>query len=157
MEPKYVHTAIGVLGVVLKNSNQILLVLSKDRGWEPPQGFLEAGEAPVPALHREVLEETGYTIRIRTLTGIYHCLSNGIPIISICFLCEACERVTTKVEESVAVKWVDKENLGNFITHESHLMRVMDALSGQISVSDYRLHPFGLIRSTRFPSHQDNS
>jgi len=153
----YVHTAVGVLGVVLNEKEHVLLVLSRHRGWEPPQGFLNPCEAPILALHREVLEETGYRIRVRALTGVYHCVNDGVPIISICFLCEACEQVTTEVEESLAVQWVDRENLSTFITHESHLLRVTDALSGQISVSDYRLRPFALNHSAKFPGGQDSS
>lgn len=150
---QYIHTAVGVLGVVLNDKEQVLLVLSEHRGWEPPQGFLNPYEAPIPALHREVLEETGWSIKIKALSGVYHSLNDGIPIISICFLCEACEQVTTEVEESLAVQWVDKVDLDKFITHESHLMRVTDALGGQISISDYYPKPFALIRSMKFPGN----
>lgn len=156
MQP-YIHTAVGVLGIVLNSESQILLALSQHRGWEPPQGFLNCGEAPVPALHREVLEETGYIIQVKALTGVYHCLNDGVPILSLCFLCEACERVTTKVEESLDVRWVDKEDLSKFITHESHFLRVADALDGQVSVRDYSINPFSVIRSLTPTNNQDNS
>lgn len=148
---EYMHTAVGVMGVVINASGQILLVLSQHRGWEPPQGFLEAGESPILALHREIREETGYSIAVKALTGIYHCVRDGMPIISVCFLCEVVELVSTDIEESLALQWINKEALSTFITHESHLLRVMDALSGQISVSDYYLKPFELVRSMKFP------
>lgn len=36
-----------------------------------PGGGLDAGEAPIPALHREVFEETGWRISTPRLLGIY--------------------------------------------------------------------------------------
>jgi hypothetical protein len=42
MTPEHVHTAVGVLGVVVDANKRILLILSKDRGWEPPMGFMDA-------------------------------------------------------------------------------------------------------------------
>lgn len=73
MQPEYMHTAVGVIGVVVNASQKVLLVLSKDRGWEVPMGFLEPNESPLLALHREVLEESGYTVNVIRLTGVYHC------------------------------------------------------------------------------------
>lgn len=148
-----IHTAIGVFGVVVNEKSDVLLVLSKDRGWEPPQGFIERCESPTLALHREILEETGYKVKAVRLTGVYHCVKDRMPILSICFLCEACGLISDQVEESLAVQWVEKTKLGTFITHESHLLRVMEALTRQISVSDYSLNPFEVIRSMKFPGH----
>lgn len=146
--PEYVHTAVGVMGVVMNDEKEILLVLSKDRGWEPPQGFLEPNESPIPALHREVLEESGYTITVRRLTGIYHCVRDGVPILSLCFLCDAGELISTEVEESLAVQWVHKERLREFIAHPSHLLRVEDALRGKhVSLCEYTIQPFEVVRS----------
>ncbi len=39
-----------------------LLIVDENSGWFLPGGGLEDGESPVEALHREVLEETGYRI-----------------------------------------------------------------------------------------------
>lgn len=145
---EYMHTAIGVMGVVVNTEGKVLLVLSKDRGWEPPMGFLEQGESPIPALHREILEESGYSVKVTRLTGIYHCVKNGMPILSLCFLCEAGERVRSEVEESLAVQWADSEQLRVLLTHQSHLLRVNDALQDQhMSLRDYTIQPFEVIRS----------
>lgn len=40
-------------------------------GWELPGGHLEAGEDPAVTAAREVAEETGYTVRITGIVGVY--------------------------------------------------------------------------------------
>lgn len=39
-----------------------VLIVEENSGWFLPGGGLEDGESPVDALHREMLEETGYRI-----------------------------------------------------------------------------------------------
>ena len=137
------HTATGVVGIITNTEKQVLLVLSRDRGWEPPMGFLEPNESPILALHREVLEESGYTVKVTRLTGMYHCVKNEMPILSICFLCEADELVSSEIEESLAVQWVDKEQLSEFITYQPHLLKVTDALQdGHVFLREYQIQPF---------------
>ncbi len=148
MNTAYIHTAIGVMGVIVNAANEVLLVLSKDRGWEPPMGFLEPYESPFPALHREVREESGYTVRVRQLTGVYHCTRNGMPILTLCFLCDVGELVDTPDDETLAVQWVAPDKLHDVITYPPHLLRVMDALTGAgISFQDYQIEPFQVVNS----------
>lgn len=51
---------------------QILLMRRSDNGhWGLPGGFVEVGESVTEATHREVEEETGWTIEIGQLIGVY--------------------------------------------------------------------------------------
>lgn len=41
------------------------------RTWTTPGGMVESGESPVDAVCREVLEETGWVVRVEHLIGVY--------------------------------------------------------------------------------------
>ena len=148
MNTEYIHTAVGAIGVIVNETNKVLLVLSKDRGWEPPMGFLEPGESPLLALQREALEESGYRVHARRLTGVYHSVRDGMPILSFCFLCGVEELVGAPDDETLAVQWVAIDKLQDVITYQPHLLRVMDALKeGGVSFRDYQIQPFLITNS----------
>jgi 8-oxo-dGTP diphosphatase len=146
MTSEHVHTAVGVLGVVVDPNKGILLILSKDRGWEPPMGFMDANESPMPALQREILEESGYEVTVLRLTGIYHCIRE-IPILSLCFLCAPVKIISLRTEESLDLQWVSLSKLSNFVTYKPHLLRINDALDSspsRIILREYIIEPFSI-------------
>lgn len=55
---------VSVAGLVRNSRGQILLVNSPRRRWEYPGGMAEPGESLQDALHREILEESGVTVRV---------------------------------------------------------------------------------------------
>lgn len=63
---------VGVAAAVLNDRGEILLLRHRFRestGWELPGGFIGAHESPEEALRRELVEETGLTVRIETLVA----------------------------------------------------------------------------------------
>ncbi len=53
-------------------SNEILLMRRSDNGhWGLPGGFVEIGESVADAARREVAEETGWSVEIGSLIGVY--------------------------------------------------------------------------------------
>lgn len=63
---------IGVAVIVRRDDGQILLERRSDCGWWGlPGGRVEPGESIEQAALREVLEETGLSVRITRLVGLY--------------------------------------------------------------------------------------
>jgi ADP-ribose pyrophosphatase YjhB (NUDIX family) len=146
MISNYLHTAIGAMGVIVDENSRILLTLSKDRGWEPPGGFIEPDESLISALKREILEESAYEVKVLKITGIYRCIRE-VPIISFCFLCAPDKLTDYQVEESLAVKWVNISQLENFVSYLPHLLRIKDALTmspSALMLREYEIDPYGI-------------
>ncbi|AZQ69432.1 NUDIX domain-containing protein [Silicimonas algicola] len=62
----------GVYAVLVRDG-RVLLTFQADPvpEYQLPGGGMDAGEAPVAALHREVLEETGWRIAVRSRLGAF--------------------------------------------------------------------------------------
>lgn len=58
---------------VLERGGQVLLTLQTkpSREYQLPGGGIDPGEGPIQALHREVLEETGYAIATPRRLGVF--------------------------------------------------------------------------------------
>lgn len=65
---------LGVLAVVQDAAGQVLLVKTTYRGlrWQLPGGYVEEGESPLDALHREVREELATDIPEPQFVGVYY-------------------------------------------------------------------------------------
>lgn len=62
----------GVYAVILKGSSLLTTHQAEPRPeFQLPGGGIDPGEHPVAALHREVLEETGWRIRVLRRLGAY--------------------------------------------------------------------------------------
>ncbi len=57
-----------VVGYIVHKSKVLLVWHEKLRKWLPPGGHVEEGELPTEAVIREVLEETGYAVKLRDRT-----------------------------------------------------------------------------------------
>ena len=63
---------LGCSAAILDEQGRILLTRRVDNGqWCLPGGGMESGESAAEACEREVLEETGLSVRVRRLVGIY--------------------------------------------------------------------------------------
>ena len=63
---------LGASAILFNDEGKFLLTRRADNGqWCLPGGRLESGESVTEACEREVLEETGLTVRVRRLVGVY--------------------------------------------------------------------------------------
>jgi 8-oxo-dGTP diphosphatase len=64
---------LGVFAAISDDGGRILCVRMNyaTHAWTTPGGRVEAGESPIDALKREVLEEAGLNVLINELIGVY--------------------------------------------------------------------------------------
>ena len=63
---------LGCSAAIFDNQGKVLLTKRQDNGqWCLPSGGMESGESAAEACEREVLEETGLSVRVKRLVGVY--------------------------------------------------------------------------------------
>jgi len=63
---------LGCSAAIFDERGRILLTRRMDNGqWCLPGGRMESGESAAEAWEREVLEETGLSVRVKRLVGVY--------------------------------------------------------------------------------------
>jgi len=127
----------------MNSVGQVLLIQSPRYGdWEFPGGQVEEGETIPHALEREVLEETGIMVRVKSLVGIYSNLRKP-SIVNMDFICEYVSGELTTSEESTQVEWVDCEEALFRVKREAIYKRLKNMLefSGEITYRAYFVDP----------------
>ena len=93
VQPGYATPKIDVRGAVIQN-NKILLVQERSDGhWSMPGGWADVGESPSQVVTREVMEESGYTVKPVKVIGIFDANRDGRPLelyhaYKIVFMCD---------------------------------------------------------------------
>ena len=134
---------VAVGGLVTNSQGQVLLIKSPRYGdWEFPGGQVEEGETIPHALEREVLEETGIIVQVKSLVGIYSNLRKP-SIVNMDFICEYVSGELTTSEESTQVEWVDSEEALSRVKREAIYRRLRNMLefSGEITYRAYFADP----------------
>lgn len=63
---------LGTSAIIFNKEGKFLLTKREDNGhWCLPGGAVESGESLAEACEREVLEETGLSVRVKRLVGVY--------------------------------------------------------------------------------------
>ncbi len=118
--------SVSVAGVVVRDDGRVLAIRRADNGtWEPPGGVLELNERTEEGAVREVFEETGLTVEVERLTGVYKNMTRGV--VALVFRCRPLSGVERTSDESVAVEWLTKEEVSARMA-EVFAVRVLDAL-----------------------------
>jgi len=126
--PKHI---VAVSAIVTNETGGVLLVKTHWRSdtWEPPGGQVEEGEGLDQAVIREVLEETGITIRPLGITGVYYNASK--QILSVVFRAEYVSGELTIQPEEIAEAGfypLTESTIDLYITRPNVKSRTLDAL-----------------------------
>jgi 8-oxo-dGTP diphosphatase len=130
-------------GFVTNFQGQVLLIKSPRHGdWEFPGGQVEEGETIPQALEREVFEETGIIVRVKSLVGVYS-NTRRPSIVNLDFICEYVSGEPQTSLESTRVEWVDREEALSRVKREVTYKRLKNMLefSGEITYRAYFVDP----------------
>jgi 8-oxo-dGTP pyrophosphatase MutT (NUDIX family) len=135
--PKANSVVPSVTAVVLNSDGQLLLIHKTDNDlWALPGGGHEIGESISDTVAREVWEETGITVEIDGVSGLYtdpgHVMAYDDGEVrqqfSICFRAHPTGGALRTSSESKEVRWVDLSDLDRLEIHPSMRLRIVHGL-----------------------------
>ncbi len=96
--------AVGSFVIIHNQDGAVLWALRGDgKGWNLPGGLVERGEAPWKAAIRECFEETGLTVKLSRVAGIYFKMAEGAVVFQ--FAAEVKSGELTPSPESTEFGW----------------------------------------------------
>jgi 8-oxo-dGTP pyrophosphatase MutT (NUDIX family) len=119
---------VSVAGVAVDADGRVLVIRRRDNGrWEPPGGVLEPDETIENGVVREVREETGVTVAVDGLSGVYQ----NVPrrIIALVFRCRPVSGIPCETDEARDVQWVEPSRIDDLML-PAYAVRIHDALAG---------------------------
>lgn len=133
METKMPSTpkhSVSVAGIVVRDDDRVLVIRRDDNGrWEAPGGVLELDESFEDGVRREVLEETGLTVTVERLTGVYKNLNQGI--VALVFRCSPAGGDAHPTPEAREVRWMTTEQVPSSM-NPAFAVRVLDAFDDHV-------------------------
>lgn len=124
MAPPPKHS-VSVAGVVVDDHGRVLVIRRDDTGhWQAPGGVLELDETFEEGVRREVAEETGLTVSVERLTGIYKNLKHGI--VALVFRCRPLEGRAHPTDEAREVRWISVSEVDSMLD-PAFAVRILDA------------------------------
>ena len=134
---------VAVGGFVVNEKNQVLMLKSpRYDDWEFPGGQVEESETLPHALEREVFEETGIVIKVKSLIGIYS-NTRKPSILNMDFLCEYVSGEPKTSVESSLVEWVDRDKALGLVKRDAinKRLRAMLEFKGEVTYRVYKVNP----------------
>jgi ADP-ribose pyrophosphatase YjhB (NUDIX family) len=137
-QPNSIVVAVTVF--VQDDQGRVLLIQRTDNGlWALPGGAQDFGEYIAETAVRETREETGVEVKVTGVVGIYTNPNHVVEYsdgevrqqFSICFRARFTGGRPTTSDESSAVCWVQRAELGGLSMHPSMRLRIDHGFEGR--------------------------
>ncbi|EDY47044.1 NUDIX hydrolase [Streptomyces clavuligerus] len=123
---------LGATCVAFNEVGEVLIACRRDPPrWELPGGFVDPGERFPEAAVREALEETGVTVEVHGLVGLYQHPSRRV--LAGLFVATAISGTPGETEESSDARWVDVDTALRTL-HPLYRPRLEDVLAARYTV-----------------------
>ncbi|WP_194823640.1 NUDIX domain-containing protein [Micromonospora sp. S-DT3-3-22] len=131
--PKANSIVVAVSVFVRDEQARVLLIRRTDNGlWSLPGGGQEIGETVAETAARETREETGISVEVVGMVGVYSDPGHVIEYsdgevrqqFSLCFRAVPVSGTPTPSDESHEVRWVARDELAALDIHPSTLLRI---------------------------------
>ena len=115
---------VGVVGVVLNDAGQILLLKQTYRDkypWGLPSGWLKRGEQPMDALKREIKEETGMEVDVVKPLSVSG--DDQWPRVDLIFLCNLVDGVFSASEEVSSARFFNMHEIPEVMPSQKNVIQ----------------------------------
>lgn len=135
---KTAQLRVGCAAAIFNSENKLLLTQRADNAqWCLPSGGMDPGESVSETAVREVFEETGLSVEVTALIGIYsspHMITvypdnNRVQVVSITFACKVLKGETGLSDETLDIGFYSREEIETLDVIENHKQRLEDIFS----------------------------
>lgn len=130
----YATPKIDVRGAVFKGQKILMVKERCDGEWTMPGGWVDVGDTPSGSVQREVLEESGFMVKVTKLIGLYD--ANRVEpfalyhAFKLVFLCEIFGGEARISNETTDVKFFSENEIPDqFTGKRTHYRHILDAFA----------------------------
>lgn len=152
---------VAAAGYVFDKKGNILIIKTRNRGYDATGGQIEEGEDLETGVLREIMEESGIQAKVNRLCGVYSNVSKGVfydgvstvpTKVMFDFICEYEGGECRVSKESSEVLWVPKEKVLDYISKPVLRYRFEKMLSfqGKVTYASYVTKPEFQVLTERY-------